>query len=280
MVAPVPPPDTPRPFGAVAGQGRRRAPQQTRQTAGQIVCRVVQLGGDAAEVEVLFVFVAQHAVHGVDGLVGQRQRCPADEHIQQRRDHAVAGIFGHGLHGGFGHTLSGQILGVAAHDTTHSLAGCGQVAFYKLFVHVHALLRKALCGQCLPAPEHLYGQPQPRAEPCCAQADKAGAHKGAHRQAKSHDAAAQQFALGRFGQAGAQALFQRGDGLAHEHHRVGQPRGVAEEGVQHKAAQNGQPGHTSDSLVYCTVFTRCSTRLSAQSAASSTKPPALGPHHS
>ena len=28
------------------------------------------------------VFVAQHAVHGVDGLVGQRQRCPADEHIQ------------------------------------------------------------------------------------------------------------------------------------------------------------------------------------------------------
>ena len=162
----------------------------------------------------------------------------------------------------------------------HSLAGCGQVALHKLFVHVHALLRKALCGQCLPAPEHLYGQPQPRAEPCCAQADKAGAHKGAHRQAKSHDAAAQQFALGRFGQAGAQALFQRGDGLAHEHHRVGQPRGVAEEGVQHKAAQNGQPGHTSASLVYCTVFTRCSTRLSAQSAASSTKPPALGPHHS
>ena len=75
-------------------------------------------------------------------------------------------------------------------------------------------------------------------------------------------------------------FFQPGDGFAHVHHRVGQPRGVAEEGVQHKAAQNGQPGHTSASLMYCTVFTRCSTRLSAQSAASSTKPPALGPHHS
>ena len=39
-----------------------------------------------------------------------------------------------------------------------------QVAFYKLFVHVHAFLRKALCGQCLPAPEHLHGKPRQRVQ--------------------------------------------------------------------------------------------------------------------
>ena len=36
----------------------------------------------------------------------QGQRCPADEHIEQGRDHAVAGVFGHRLHSGPGHTLS------------------------------------------------------------------------------------------------------------------------------------------------------------------------------
>ena len=84
---------------------------------------------------------------------------------------------------------------------------------------------------------------------------------------------AQQLALRRFGQTGAEEFFQPGDGFAHVHHRVGQPRRVAENGIQHEASQHSPGGHhtpASASFVYCTVFTRRSWRFSAQSAASST----------
>ena len=44
---------------------------------------------------------------------------------------------------------------------------------------IGALLRQPLCGQCLPAPEHLDGQPQPWADAGSSQADKARQQKGA-----------------------------------------------------------------------------------------------------
>ena len=65
-------------------------------------------------------------------------------------------------------------------------------------------------------------------------------------------------------------FFQPGDGLAHVHHRVGQPGRVAKEAVQHKTAEYCVFDHRASSFVYCTVFSRCSTRCSAQSPASRT----------
>ena len=81
---------------------------------------------------------------------------------------------------------------------------------------------------------------------------------------------AQQLSLRRFGQTGAQEFFKLGDGLAHVHHRVGQPGRVAKEAVQHKTAEYCVFDHRASSFVYCTVFSRCSTRCSAQSPASRT----------
>ena len=181
---------------------------------------------------------------------------PADEHVQKRGDHAVAGILGHRFHGGFGHALGGEGFGVAAHDAAHGLACGGQVIFDKLGIHIRTFLHKPFGRQRLPAPEHLHGKAQPGADPCRQQADKAGNQKGAHRQAECHDAAAQHFALRRFGQAGAQELFQPGDALAHQHHRVRQPGRVAEKRVQHEAAQYSPQDHHWASFVYWTVFTR------------------------
>ena len=270
MVAAVPPPDLPRPFCVIVRKGRSSHPQQGGKAAGKVICRIVQFGRDAAKVEVFFVFVAQHTVHRVDGLVGQGQRCPADDHIEQGRDHAVAGVFGHRFHSGSGHPLQCQILGVPPHDAADRPAGSRQVRLDQLPVNIGALLRQPLCGQCLPAPEHLDGQPQPRADAGSSQADQARQQKGAHRQAEGHNGPAQQFPLRRFGQTGPQALFQRRDGLAHVHHRVGQPGRVAEEAVQHKTAEYCVFDHRASSFVYCTVFSRCSTRCSAQSPASRT----------
>ena len=279
MAVPVPPPDAPCTFGIVSGKGRSRHPQKGGKAAGDVVGHIVQLRGCAAKIKVLLVLVAQHTVHGVDGLVGQRQRCPADEHIQQRRNHTVAGIFGHRFHRGLGHALGGQVLGVAAHDAAHGFAGRGQVVPDQLVIHIFAFLCKALGCQCLPAPEHLYGKAQPRAELCRRQTHKARDQKSSHRQAERRHGTTQQLSLRGAGQAGAQELFQPGDAPAHEHHRVRQPRRVAEEGIQHKAADNCLKDHALLSFVYWTVFTRYSRCFSVQSFASSTKPPALGPHH-
>ena len=273
MIAAVPPPDTPRALGVIAGERRRHDPEQRRQTARDIVRHIVQLCRRTAKIEIFLVFVAQHTVHGVDGLVGQGQRRTAQQHIKQRRNDAVAGVLSHRLHRSLGHALGGQGFRVAAHDAAHSLPGCGQAAFFQLGIDIRALLHQSLCGQRLPAPEHLDGKPQQRVKHRRAPADKAREQQRPHRQAERQHRAAQQLALRRFGQAGAEEFFQPGDGFAHVHHRVGQPRRVAENGVQHEASQHSPGGHhtpASASFVYCTVFTRRSWRFSAQSAASST----------
>ena len=273
VIVAVPPPDTPCALGVIAGERRRHDPEQRRQTARDIVRHIVQFCSGTAKVEIFFVFVAQHTVHRVDGLVGQGQRRTAQQHIKQRRNDAVAGVLGHRLHRRFGHALGGQSFRVAAHDAAHSLPGGGQAAFFQLGIDIHALLHQPLCGQCLPTPEHLDGQPQQGVKHRRAPADKAREQQRPHRQTERHHCTAQQLALRRFGQAGAKEFFQPRDGFSHVHHRVGQPRRVAEDGIQHEASQHSPGGHhtsASASFVYCTVFTRRSWRFSAQSAASST----------
>ena len=270
MISAVAPPDLPRALDAVSREPRREHPQKCRDTTRNVVCGIVKLCGHAPEVYVLFIFVAEHAVHRVDGLVGQRQRCPAKEHIQKRCNDAVAGVLGHGLHGGSGHARGGQVLRVTAHDAGHGPAGRGQVALCQFLVHIAALLCKTLGSQRLAAPEHLQRQPQRRMEPCRGPAGKPGNGQRAQRQHRGHRGPAGQLAPRRFGQCGAQVLFQRRDAPAHEHHRMRQPRRVAKQSVQQKAAQHRPKNQHVLSFVYCTVLTKRSSCRAAQSRASST----------
>ena len=85
VVPPVPPPDAPSAFGVLPQQGRGQHQQQRGEPGREPVGRVIQLGGTVAEIEIAFVFIPYHTVHGVDGLIAQGQRGPAEEQIEQGR---------------------------------------------------------------------------------------------------------------------------------------------------------------------------------------------------
>mgnify|MGYP000843753989 CR=1 FL=1 len=87
---------------------------------------------------------------------------------------------------------------------------------------------------------------------------------------RGHRGPAGQLAPRRFGQCSSQVLFQRRDAPAHEHHRMRQPRRVAKQSVQQKAAQHRPKNQHVLSFVYCTVLTKRSSCRAAQSRASST----------
>ena len=230
--------------------------------------------------QVFFIFIAEHAVHRVDGLVGQRQRRTADKHVKQRCNDAVACILGHGLHGGLRHAFRREILGITANNPRHSPAGGGQVAFCQLLINIPAFLHKPPRRKCLRAPEQLNSQPRQRVQPRGQRTDCSRYSQRCQRQHSCHDPAAEHFTPGRFGQDGPQAFFQRRDAPPHPYDRVGQPCRVPKHSIQHKAARHRNAGQHVASFVYCTVFTRCRICCVFQSRASSTKPPALGAHHS
>ena len=220
--------------------------------------------------QIPLVFVAEHAVHCVDGLIGQRQRRTAHQHVKQRGNDAVAGVFGYRFHRRFGHALGGQVLGIAPHNAAYGLARGGQVAILQFFVHIHAFLYKSTRRQRLPAPEHLQNKAQNGVQLCRQPAGCAGNSQRPQRQHRRHDGTTQQFPTRRFRQRGAQAFFQRRDAPPHHHHWVGQPGRVAKKRIQYKTAQYGPKNQHVPSLVYCTVLTRCKTCCAAQSRASST----------
>lgn len=147
MISTVAPPDLPRALDAVSREPRREHPQKCRDTTRNVVCGIVKLCGHAPEIYVLFIFVAEHAVHRVDGFVGQRKRCAADEHAKKRRDHAVTGVFGNGLHSGFSHALHGKRVGITPDNAGDGLARGGEVVLFEFLVDVAALLHKSLCGK-------------------------------------------------------------------------------------------------------------------------------------
>ena len=72
-----------------------------------------------------------------------------------------------------------------------------------------------------------------------------GQAKGAQGQHQGQHCAPGQLSARRVGQQAAQPFFQPGDAFAHEHHRVGQPMGVAKEQVQPIAQQQGPKGRHS-----------------------------------
>ena len=80
--------------------------------------------------------------------------------------------------------FGGKRLRIPPHDAAYRNAGGGQVGLCQLPVDVCTLLHKPLCRQCLPAPEHLYCQPQQWVQGGGSHADKTCKRKGAHRQTK------------------------------------------------------------------------------------------------
>ena len=217
------------------------------------------------------ILVAHHAVHGVDGLVGQRQGRAAQQHVEQRRGHPVGEVLRHRLHRRLGHLLRRQRLRIPAHDAADGLPGPGQIALFQPLIYPHALLRQPLQGQGLPAPDGLQQEPRRRMEPPGQTARAAADRPCPQGQRRRQDAAGLPLPLRRLWEAGPQLLFQRVNGLAHADHRMGHPVRVRQQQVQGKAAQGRcEMGHTLPPFLYCTVRKTVSVRSCSQREASST----------
>lgn len=88
------------------------------QTGGQTRCgkvdQIVESGGRAAEIDMSFRFVTNHAVRGVDGLVGGDTGQPAKHQPEHRCNHAVGKVFGQALDRGATDTGFVQRFSVAS----------------------------------------------------------------------------------------------------------------------------------------------------------------------
>ena len=120
---PLSPLDSPPQAG---GQLRRREEgrqehQQGRETGGEIVGDIVDVGGPAAEVSVAFGAVADHRVEGVHHLIGQHTGRTEQGEPEEGGDDAVAEVLGKGLEGCGAHLLGGELRGVAAHNACYLL---------------------------------------------------------------------------------------------------------------------------------------------------------------
>ena len=240
MLAPIPTPDTPGVRRIVSGEKGRGNPEQSGQPGGDVSGRIVQFCGGPTEVQVFVVFVAHHAVHGVDGLVGQTQRRAADEQVEHGGNDAVREVFRDGFHRRLGYTFTGEGLGVPPHHTADCFSGGKQITFTERFIHMHGLHPQILHRQRLPAPQHLHRKAQCGMNPACQPDDTCAESERSQRQNRRQHHAAPEQSARRIRQKAAQQPLQPGDGLTHVHHRVGHPAGVAQNQVDTKAQQNSQ----------------------------------------
>ena len=102
--------------------------QQGRQSGGDVVGHVVDMGCPAAEVTVSFSLVANHRVERVHHLVGEHAGCTKDSEPEEWGNHAVAQILGQRLEGGGTHFLCREFGSVASYDASHLTAAFVQRA--------------------------------------------------------------------------------------------------------------------------------------------------------
>ena len=74
--------------------------QESRQAGGNPARDVVHPGGEAPEIQVSFVAVADHRVQRIDHLVGHHAGHTEQSEPEEGRDDAVIQILGEGLKGG------------------------------------------------------------------------------------------------------------------------------------------------------------------------------------
>ena len=90
-------------FGAISSRAVRRI--SSRQPRGKIVQHIVQLRGEAAEIQIFIVLIAHHGIQSIYRLIEKAQNRAADGQKKQGSHHAVGGIFRHRLHCRLGYAL-------------------------------------------------------------------------------------------------------------------------------------------------------------------------------
>lgn len=118
-----------------AGGSDDREGDEGKETAGEAeaggepVGEVVGAGGDAAEAEVAFVFVAPEGVEGVDGAVGESAGGASEDGPEEGCDDAVDGGFGDAFDGGADDADFVEAFDVASDDAGDCSAAGGKAFF-------------------------------------------------------------------------------------------------------------------------------------------------------
>ncbi len=120
--------------------------QQCCQASGDKVEEVVEAGAGPAEMQVALVPVPDHAVQGVDGLVGKEARQACDQEPEGRRHHPIGQVLGQQLDRRPAHGCLVQPLRVPAHDPRYRQAPLPQPA-PQAEGHVPDMLDEAALGQ-------------------------------------------------------------------------------------------------------------------------------------
>ena len=252
MIAIIPSPDPPGTFHTLSGHAGAADPKQRSQPGRDISCHIVQMGRRPSEVDVFLVFVADHAVHRVDGFVGQSQHRAAEHHIEVGRDHAVGIILRDRFHRSPRHSVRVKRLGVPANDPRDCLAGRDQpgrvgalrrllsIPVGQTAIHVLCFFGKPPDRDRLPAPQRVQQKKRDRMHDPRQYAKAGCDYEGRHRDQSRHHCACAPAAPRCVRKDLPQMLFEKTDPSSDDHHWVRQLLRIRKQQVQQKTKQDRQ----------------------------------------
>ena len=145
----------------MSGQTDEEHGQPGRQEVG----RVVDPGRGPAKVQIARVLVADHRVEGVDHLVGQGQGRTAEGGVEERRQHPVDRVFGHGLHRGPGDVVALIAAHIPTDDHRHLGAGPLDFAGGQRPVNLHGRLVQGPGREAVEEEHGFHPKPHRRMQP-------------------------------------------------------------------------------------------------------------------
>ena len=214
--------------------------QKGCQPGGYKTEHIVHMGRGTAEIQVFLVFIADHAVHGIDALIKERQRGAADHHVEKGRDHTVRQIFRSRFNCGPGHARVVQGSGIPAHDPGHLFPGFWQIACLQHLIYRSGFPDHIPDCQALPAPDCFQKKTEQGMDPLQRKKKDGRQRQTGRGHERRQQAPGHPLSRGRISETLAQSVFQKCDGLSHDHDRMCQPGRIPCQQIEQKTEQDGK----------------------------------------
>ncbi len=176
--------------------------------------------------------MADHAVHGVDRLIGQQTGKTAQHIPEDRRHHRIGEILGAGFDGGAGDAILVQSFRIASDDLRHRFAAAAQAVAIQGPGDGGDMAEQTVLGDQCPD-QHAFHRPAPQPAPAQftdGQTEPDGSGEHADR-----DQGAAQTPVQPGPAVAVELVIEEGDQMADQGDRMGndppQPGRVAEDGV-------------------------------------------------
>ena len=247
-------PDAERTLPVEAQEHGRNAHEEGADARRDEVADIIEAGGRGAEVLILVVLVADHGVHGVDGLIEPATGHAENHHEQEGCDHPVGSILRDRLDRRLRDTGHVQTLRVTAHDHRDRIARILDVFPLEGLIDLHGfplqlLHRKHLVGE-KGVDRTGQGLAEHRRDVVDDERDKREDHEHQHDENRTRKLLlpAVCFRIIRDMEAPAQKLLQPLDAAPHRHHRMEPVVRIPEHQIDD---QRHNQNH--DSLVHATL---------------------------